>query len=94
MNDILSVIYGLIAGFGLGLFFVASLRWTVWRLPQESLPWPFYFASLIVRMAILLGGFVLLATSGDWRIMLAALAGFVLIRAIGVRWVTHEQACT
>ncbi|TWU38346.1 N-ATPase subunit AtpR [Novipirellula artificiosorum] len=86
----MSIPFAFLSGIALGMFFLGSLWWTVQRLPKTRLPWSFYFTSLIVRMLVLLAGFVVLARQDDWRLLLAGVLGFVLIRTVGVRWVAQE----
>lgn len=64
-------------GFGivLGLFFYGGLWLTVRRLPDCAYPTMLSLGSLILRMSLTLGGFVILI-GGRWQNAAAALAGF------------------
>ena len=74
----------LAAGLGLGGAYFGGLWWTVRRLPRARRPALLTLASLVVRLALLLGG-LYAVTGGDWRALAAALLGFVLARAVLVR---------
>ncbi len=69
------------AGLGLGLFFYGGLWWTVRKMPRARHPVGMMLASFVVRLGVTTAGFALL-TAGDWRRMLAALLGFVLMRGM------------
>lgn len=83
--ELLLIGFAFICGIALGLFFLGCLWWTVQRLPRTRSPRSFYFATLIVRMSVILAGFAGLASSGDWRMVAAGTFGFVLTRTVGVR---------
>lgn len=71
-------------GAALGALFLASLWWSVRRLEQLAHPGLFMAGSFAVRMLLVLGGFYLLS-DGGWRNLVAALAGFTLVRILAVR---------
>jgi F1F0 ATPase subunit 2 len=70
-----------VAGAVLGTLFFAGLWWTVRALPGSRHPALLMFGSYMGRMAVLLAGFYLLG-AGDWRRLVAALAGFILVRIL------------
>jgi F1F0 ATPase subunit 2 len=74
------------AGAVLGGVFYAGLWWTVRRAASFRHPGPSVLASLLLRMAITLGGFYLVA-DGDWLRLLFCLLGFMVARA-AVTWLT------
>ena len=78
------------AGFLLGLVFFGGLWWTVQRITGNTRPAPLLIASFLVRTAALLAGFYLLLTAG-WQYLLAAMAGFLLARAVLIRRYKPEQ---
>ncbi|MDX1607019.1 MAG: ATP synthase subunit I [Candidatus Competibacterales bacterium] len=67
------------AGALLGLMFYGGLWWTVRRLADSRQPALLLAASLLLRGALAAAGLYLVA-AGDWRRLLAALAGLLLVR--------------
>ena len=90
MIEWLEMAGALILGAAAGGFFLASLWWTVRRLPESRQPWLLLLGSLLVRMAVVLAALAHLATRGDWRLLVAAGVGFALIRTVGVRIVAQN----
>lgn len=79
MNESMILAGDLFAGVLLGAFFFGGLWWTIqMRSPSE---WSglLFAGSLLVRMSVALNGFYLLS-HGDWRKLVACLAGFLLAR--------------
>lgn len=75
----------LFAGALAGLFFFGGLWWTVQRLPRAKAPALLALASLVLRVAVVLGVFYLLlaAFPGEgWPRLAAGLAGFILVRLL------------
>jgi F1F0 ATPase subunit 2 len=90
MNEPLILAADLLAGVLLGGFFFGGLWWTIqMRSPSE---WSglLFAGSLLLRMAVVLTGFYLLS-HGDWRKLVACLAGFLLAR-IAVTRLIHLPA--
>lgn len=75
---------GLAAGAALGGLYLMGLWWTVRRLGRAARPGLLLAASLAVRLGLLLGGLWWLA-DGHWQRLAAAVAGFVVVRALLVR---------
>ena len=84
MNETLTLVLAWIAGAALGAVFFGGLWWTVRKGLASSKPALWLLASLLLRMAIALGGFYLVS-GGDWQRLLACLAGFVMARQIVIR---------
>lgn len=76
--------FSFLAGAGAGAAFLAGLWWTTRQMPTARRPALLAMASLLLRMAMLLSVFWLIARTGRWEAMLAALAGFVLVRTLAV----------
>ena len=74
----------LLAGVALGVIFFGGLWWTVRRAISARWVALWFFASLVLRTLIVLGGFYL-ACGDDWRRWLAALLGFSVARLIITR---------
>jgi F1F0 ATPase subunit 2 len=68
----------------LGVAFFGSLRWVVGRLVSARRPALWMLGSLVVRIGLAMGAFVLLS-QGRWDRTIAALAGFMAGRWIAIR---------
>lgn len=79
----------LLAGVVLGCLFFGGLWWTVQRAVAARWVALWFFASLLLRTGIVLGGFYL-SCGDDWQRWLAALLGFVVARVVVTR-VTRTQ---
>lgn len=79
----------LLVGVLLGGLFFGGLWWTVQRAVATRWVALWFFASLLLRTGIVLGGFYL-ACGDDWQRWLAALLGFVVARVVITR-VTRTQ---
>lgn len=75
-----------LAGAALGLLFFGGLWWTVRRAASSPRPALWFGPSLLLRTALVAGGFYL-AGDGAWPRLLACLAGFVLARFAVLRLV-------
>ena len=79
MNEALILAGDLLTGVLLGAFFFGGLWWTIqMRSPSE---WSglLFAGSLLIRMTVAVTGFYLVS-HGDWRNLVACLAGFLLAR--------------
>ncbi len=76
----------LLGGVALGGFYFGGLWWTVRAIvgPRRSVV--VQLASLLIRTAATLTGFYLVG-GGDFKRLIACLAGFVLARTVVARWV-------
>jgi F1F0 ATPase subunit 2 len=91
MNETLILAGSLLAGILLGTFFFGGLWWTIkMRSPSE---WSdlLFAGSLLLRMAVTVTGFYLVS-HGDWRKLVACLAGFLLARIAVTRLVRLPPA--
>ncbi len=80
----LELLSSVLAGALLGVFFFGGLWWTVNNLAGARRPALLVLVSFTLRTGVLLGGFYLLLTGAaagsGWPPLLAALAGFVIVR--------------
>lgn len=83
MND-LWLLVPLLAGLLLGILFFGGLWWTVQRAMSSEWVGLWFFASLLLRTAIVLVGFYL-ACGEAWQRWLAALLGFAVARLLITR---------
>ena len=90
MGDAVLLILALPAGLVLGALFYTSLWWTIRHGLVTTLPGVWFLASLLLRTAFAVAGFLLIA-QGDWRRLLACLAGFMAARALLTRWVRSAR---
>jgi F1F0 ATPase subunit 2 len=81
-----------LAGMALGVFFFGGLWVTIRQIPTSTRPGMVLLASLILRMAVTLGTFMLIM-DGSWQRLLACVAGFILMRQLLIRrWGPSRQA--
>jgi len=81
MIDWWIVVPGFFGGVLIGLLFFTSLRWTIQRLYTAQRPVLFMLTSFILRTAIALVGFYLVA-GGSWQRLLLAAVGFLIGRVV------------
>lgn len=84
MNEVMTFTASFAAGAGLGLLYFFGLWETVRRLPQLRWAPLWLLLSLVLRLALLLGGLYWVG-AGDWRRFVAALAGILLMRLLLTR---------
>lgn len=85
MNSLLTISAAAAAGALLGLLFFQGLWITIRNLQAVRHPAALMLGSLLLRFAVVLGGFYLLARYGDWPHLLAAAAGLTLVRILLLR---------
>lgn len=81
MNDFTALLPAFGAGAALGLFYFYGLWYTVRRLQSARWAPLWLLGSGVLRMAVLVVGLYYLG-GGDWRRLLAALVGIVLVRLL------------
>jgi F1F0 ATPase subunit 2 len=69
------------AGLALGAFYFIGLWQTVRRLPSAVSPVRLILGSIVLRLAVLTGGFYFIM-GGHWERLAVALLGFVVMRKI------------
>jgi F1F0 ATPase subunit 2 len=79
-------------GILLGAFFYGGLWLTVRRLATTRHPFALSLGSLLLRMAVTLGGFLLIL-NGQWQNAVATLAGFTAGR-LTLAWMARRTTCT
>ena len=79
MNEALILTGSLLAGVLLGAFFFGGLWWTIRSGSPSQWSGLLFSASLLLRMAVAVTGFYLVS-HGEWRKLVACLAGFLLAR--------------
>jgi F1F0 ATPase subunit 2 len=84
MSEALPIALAVVAGTALGGMFYGGLWWTVRRGLLSRQPAAWFLTSLVARTAVALLGFYAVFR-GDWRRLVACLAGFVLARILVTR---------
>jgi F1F0 ATPase subunit 2 len=73
-----------VAGLALGLFYFGGLWLTVRKLPGSGNPGTLILGSFVVRLLVTLCG-MYLVMDGKWELLVACLAGFLLMRIVLTR---------
>ncbi len=89
MLDLLHLALALMAGAVLGVFFFGGLWLTLRQLPKTKQPMLLVFGSLLGRSIITVAGFYWVM-GGSWQRLLAAAAGFILMRQLLIRRVQRQ----
>jgi F1F0 ATPase subunit 2 len=89
MREMLVLLLALVAGIFLGTVFFGGLWWTVRRGVVSTQPALWFVGSMFLRTAIVVPGFYYVMR-GDWRRLVACLAGFLLARISVVRLTRSE----
>lgn len=89
MSDYLDLMFALLAGVLLGVFFFAGLWWTVRRLgTSKHVAILFLFSMLFRTSMVVLGFYWIMGES--WQQLVAGLLGFIVVRLIATR-LTNEK---
>jgi F1F0 ATPase subunit 2 len=91
MKEMIQLAAALLAGGALGALYFGSLWWTLLRMPRCRRPLSLYFASLAVRLTVVLAAFYGLLTAWDWDGLIAALLGFIGARILLTRLARHAS---
>ncbi|MDY0166148.1 MAG: ATP synthase subunit I [Thermoguttaceae bacterium] len=91
-NDVITLVLAGGAGVVLGAAFFGGLWWTVRRGLSAKRPAVWFLGSFLVRAAILLAGFWLVA-GGHWDRLLACLFGFFIARFLATLLTGTMSAC-
>jgi F1F0 ATPase subunit 2 len=91
MRETLVLLFALVAGIFLGTIFFGGLWWTVRRGVVSTQPALWFVGSMFLRTAIVVPGFYYVM-QGDWRRLVACLAGFLLARFSVVRLTRSEMS--
>jgi F1F0 ATPase subunit 2 len=84
MSEAPNIALAVVAGAVLGAMFYGGLWWTVRKGLLSRQPAVWFLTSLVVRTAVALLGFYAVFR-GDWRRLVACMAGFVLARLLVTR---------
>jgi F1F0 ATPase subunit 2 len=84
MNEVLSMLFALLEGVLLGVFFFAGLWWTVGKFESSKQVALLFLGSMLLRTAVVMLGFYFIL-GNSWQHLLASLIGFVIARSIVTR---------
>ena len=84
MNEFLQLIFALLEGVLLGIFFFAGLWWTVRKLNSSKQVPLLFLGSMLLRTGVVMLGFYFILGE-NWQRLLAGLLGFVIARIIITR---------
>jgi F1F0 ATPase subunit 2 len=91
MSPVLLLMVSFFGGALLGVFYFHSLWNTVKKVTDEGKQGMFLITGYFIRTAIVLAGFYMIM-SGRWERIVAALAGFILMREIMKRVFGTQKA--
>jgi F1F0 ATPase subunit 2 len=80
MQDIIRYSTALLMGVAFASFYFGGLWLTVQRIPLARRPWLWYLGSLLMRTAVVLGGFYVVLTQIGLPQLGVCLAGFIVAR--------------
>ena len=84
MDEVLSMLFALLAGALLGVFFFAGLWWTVCKIESTKQVAFLFLGSMLLRTFIVLLGFYFLL-GDNWQRLLVGLMGFIIARIFVTR---------
>lgn len=87
MNEFMALVFFLLAGVLLGLFFFAGLWWTVRKIESSKHVGLLFLSSLLLRTSVAITGFYFIL-GDNWLHLLTGLIGFIIARII-VTWLTR-----
>jgi len=87
MNAALPGLFAFLAGGLLAVLYLAALWATVRRLTVTRQPGLWVIASAAGRVTLLMCAFGYLLSVGGWTLLVPALVGFVVTRAVTLAWV-------
>lgn len=87
MNEFLHLLFALLEGALLGVFFFAGLWWTVRKLDSAKHVAFLFLGSMILRTGIVVLGFYFVL-GDNWQHLVAGLLGFVIARMF-ITWLTR-----
>ncbi|OPL09561.1 MAG: hypothetical protein AVO33_00255 [delta proteobacterium ML8_F1] len=85
------MILGFFGGIVLGIIFFGGLYWSVNKLPTMKHPGLLMVVSMLLRMAILLGG-LYFVMAGELKNLLAAVVGVILVKFVMIAKVKKDPS--
>ena len=90
MNEVLTLLLVILAGFVLGILFFGGLWWTVLKVLSSSRPTLWLLGCLVLRTTVVLTGLFVVA-GDDWQKLLLCLSGFIIARIIITRYTGMQK---
>jgi F1F0 ATPase subunit 2 len=84
MSEFMSLVFALLVGALLGVFFFAGLWWTVRKLESSKQVALLFLGSMLLRTSAVIIGFYFIL-GDNWKRLLAGLLGFIIARIIVTR---------
>ena len=84
MNESMSLVFALLAGALLGVFFFAGLWWTVRKIESTKQVALLFLGSMLLRTSVVILGFYFIL-GDNWQRLVAGLLGFIIARIIVTR---------
>lgn len=91
MDSLVNGAWVILAGVALGIVFFGGLWWTVQHAARSTKPALWFIGSLFVRVGVVMTGFYLVGAGQLLQIGLC-LVGFIIARAIVLRWSRNRKA--
>ncbi len=85
------LILALLAGIVLGLFFFGGLWWTIQKGLVAKTPALWFLVSYVLRMSLVVSGFLWIARNGEWQHLSMALLGFIMARVMMTRFMPSSK---
>ena len=89
VDNIEAIALAITLGAALGGLYFLALWMTLLQLTETRHPAFMLVCSLLLRISLLLAAFYWILGSGHWEQLLAALAGFIVVRTICTRHIMH-----
>lgn len=90
MLNTIHILLAVVLGSILAIFYFGGLWWTIRRLPIASHPAALYFASLLMRLVIVMTVFFIVISYSDWPSLTACLVGFLSTRLAVIRFLGRD----
>lgn len=85
MNEEMTLLFSMLAGGVLGLFFFIGLWWTVRQVASSNHVALLFICSMLLRTAVVVYGFYVIMDD-SWARLLSGLIGFIIARSITIRF--------
>lgn len=91
MNDLLALLVMTIVGALLAVVYLVGLWLTVRGIHQQRHPVILLMVSITLRMGLVLAVFYFIVGNQRWQMLLGALAGFITVRTVTIRWIRRHM---